>query len=122
MFRPSLRHPTKIGFHHFEAGNSIIINDFVGGLWFAYNDSPLGLVPPDGRVLLAQVTTDGELSGVLNVQYAPQGITVNSIQISLPLDGPCDYSEAGTSCVYPAPHQNCEGECLNDADGDGTVR
>ena len=111
--------PNQDWISSFEAGNSIIINDFVGGLWFAYNDSPLGLVPPDGRVLLAQVTTDGELSGVLNVQYAPQGITVNSIQISLPLDGPCDYSEAGTSCVYPAPHQNCEGECLNDADGDG---
>jgi hypothetical protein len=57
----------------FESGNNIILNDIVGGAWFILNGGINGVAGDDLRVLVAQVTTDGELSGQLNVQVFEEG-------------------------------------------------
>ena len=66
----------------FSEGNSFTVNDAVGSGWY--------LLPPDGsngtsvddnRVLLAQLTTDGTLSGSFSVQIFPEGDQVNDDRI-----------------------------------------
>ena len=68
----------------FEAGNSITVDDNLGSGWF--------LVPPGGvngvsgddkRILVAQLTTDGVISGSFRVQIFPEGDQVNDIRPDL---------------------------------------
>ena len=47
----------------FEAGQSFIINDGVGGSWYIVPPVANGLGGVDERVLVAQLTTDGDISG-----------------------------------------------------------
>ena len=54
----------------FNAGNDIVIDGDVGGSWFTLFSaaSVNGFAGPDLKVLLGQFTTDGILSGSINVQ------------------------------------------------------
>ena len=49
-----------------------------------------GLPDEDGRVLLAQLTTDGDIDGVLYMQVLPGGIGTLAQIMELPLFGDCD--------------------------------
>ncbi|MBT4529757.1 MAG: PEP-CTERM sorting domain-containing protein [Phycisphaerae bacterium] len=53
-----------IDFTGFEAGGAISTDN---GTWFATPDEPQVLAV-DGRVLIAQLTTDGDINGVINLQ------------------------------------------------------
>ena len=100
----------------FEAGQDLIIDDLVGGLWFIYNGDANGAPDADGRVLLAQLTTDGDIGGTLNVQYFPAGGDATTAILSL--DSPCDFGSTD-DCTYPASDiVDCNGDCINDVDGD----
>jgi hypothetical protein len=57
----------------FEEGQNILIDGAVGGGWFA--DAPYwqGLPWENGKVLFAQVTTDGNIWGEINLDYTPNG-------------------------------------------------
>ncbi|MEC7113762.1 MAG: right-handed parallel beta-helix repeat-containing protein, partial [Bacteroidota bacterium] len=57
----------------FENGESFAIDGFFGGAWYATSDFTNGVSGEDQRVLLAQLTTDGELSGQFYVQVFPNG-------------------------------------------------
>ena len=100
------------------AGSDIIINDVVGGIWFIYNGDTNGQPDADNRVLIAQLTTDGELGGQVNVQYFPAG--GDAVTVTLSLDSACQ--EAPEDCTYPDGYPDnivdCAGDCLNDADSD----
>ena len=101
----------------FEAGRDLIIDDLVGGLWFIYNGDANGAPDADGRVLLAQLTTDGDIGGTLNVQYFPAGGDATTAILSH--DSPCDFGSTD-DCTYPASDLvDCNGDCFNDADTDG---
>jgi hypothetical protein len=79
---------------NFEAGGNIAIDDAVGGAWFALNGDVNGLPDADGRVMIGQFTTDGDVSGNFFVQIFPEG------------DGPAaeTYSfEIGSSCMEADP-------------------
>ena len=99
----------------FEAGEDLIIDDLVGGLWFIYNVDANGAPDADGRVLLAQLTTDGDIGGTLNVQYFPAGGVATTATLSL--DNPCDFGSTD-DCTYPEANLDCDGNCLNDVDAD----
>jgi len=99
----------------FEAGEDLIIDDLVGGLWFIYNGDANGAPDADGRVLLAQLTTDGDIGGTLNVQYFPAGGVATTATLSL--DNPCDFGSTD-DCTYPEANLDCDGNCLNDVDAD----
>ena len=99
----------------FEAGGDVIIDDLVGGLWFIYNGDANGAPDADGRVLLAQLTTDGDIGGTVNVQYFPAGGAATTATLSL--DSPCDLGSTD-DCTYPDPNLDCDGNCLNDVDAD----
>ena len=97
-------------------GGDLIIDDLVGGLWFIYNGDTNGSPDEDGRILLAQLTTDGDIGGTLNVQYFPAGGAATTATLSL--DDPCD-SGSTDDCTYPASDfVDCDGNCLNDVDAD----
>ena len=62
----------------FESGGNIVMNDPVGGSWFILNEGSNGVAGDDLRVLIAQVTTAGNLSGQLNVQFFENGDNDNA--------------------------------------------
>lgn len=74
----------------FENGNGFTIDDAIGSAWFMVPSFTNGLPDADGRVLLAQVTTDGDLSGVFYMQVLPGGIGALAEVVMLPFYGPCN--------------------------------
>lgn len=74
----------------FENGSGFTIDDMIGSAWFVVPSNTNGIPDADGRVLLAQLTTDGALSGVLYMQVLPGGIGTLAEIVELPLYGPCD--------------------------------
>ena len=100
-------------------GSSITMDDEVGGVWYILNGNANGYPEADGTVLLGQFTTDGDLSGTVNVQVFPEGDNINFITVSLPIDGVCTASDVNPTCTYPASEfVDCDGVCLDDSDGD----
>ena len=58
-----------LDFASFESGGSVIAEDVNGGSVFIYPDlEPTAFPDADGRVLIAQLTTDGEVSLTVNLQ------------------------------------------------------
>ncbi len=116
----------------FEAGSDLVVNSQAGGSWFILPGGINGEAGADNRVLLSQVTTDGLISGTINVQVFVGGASDNAQQGTFSFDAgelgcadaaACNYSATATvgdgSCTYPEPEYGCDGECLADADGDG---
>jgi len=100
-------------------GGNLIMNDPVGGVWYILNGNSNGLPDEDGTVLLGQFTTDGELSGTINVQIFPEGDNINFITVSLPIGGNCVEQTVNPTCTYPdSGLVDCDGNCIDDADGD----
>jgi len=75
----------------FENGNGFSIDDLIGSAWFVVPSFTNGLPDEDGRVLLGQVTTDGELSGVFYMQVLPGGVGALAEVVELEFFGPCDH-------------------------------
>jgi len=74
----------------FENGQSFVIDDLIGSAWFVVPSNTNGLPDENGRVLLAQLTTDGDLDGVLYMQVLPGGVGTLAQIMELPLYGDCD--------------------------------
>jgi hypothetical protein len=103
---------------NFEAGGNIAIDDEIGGAWFIFGGSSNGIAGEDHRVLLGQFTTDGILSGQLYVQAFINGSPENVVRETIDLGSPCSTIDF-SACTYPDAGYDCDGICLNDADGDG---
>ena len=68
----------------FEAGNSITVDDNIGSGWFLVPPGGVnGVSGDDNRILVAQLTTDGVISGSFRVQIFPQGDQVNDVRPDL---------------------------------------
>ncbi len=115
----------------FEAGQNLELNSFFGGSWFTTNLSNNGVAGDDQKVLVAQLTTDGTLTGQLYVQVFPEGVGANAEYLTLSFgsstcgctdENACNYNAGAIyddgSCVIAGIY-TCEGVCANDADGDG---
>ena len=110
----------------FEAGGDLVMDDIIGGLWYIYNDgNDQGVPDVDGKVLIAQLTTDGDIGVSLSGQYFPDyGSGPNGeadgtadIQFITELGPPCP-NDPNAGCAYPDPERDCNGNCLVDVDGD----
>ena len=115
-------------------GGNISIDDGIGGAWYALNGDSNGIAGDDLKVLVGQFTTDGEISGQLYAQVFIEGDGSNEFRdtfffgANAPTPGctdgtACNYDENASeddgSCTYPeATNLNCDGSCINDADGD----
>ena len=113
-------------------GSGFSLNDATGGSWFILPSFVNGIAGADQRILIAQITTDGTLSGNLHVQIFLGGDNLNgTVYLNLPIavggctdPEACNYDNAAEadngSCTYPAVGLDCDGTCLLDEDGDGT--
>ena len=100
-------------------GGDIVMDDAVGGVWYILNGDANGTPIADGTVLLGQFTTDGEMSGTVNIQVFPQGDNIDYLTLSLPIGGNCVAETVNPTCTYPESDLvDCDGNCLDDADGD----
>ena len=118
----------------FESGGAFAIDNSLGGSWFVLPDAePLAFPDDNGQVLIAQLTTSGQVNFQVNLQYRaqngenPQVLNESLVFPELVLGctdaSACNYdpeaeAEDGT-CTYAADFYDCEGVCLNDTDGDG---
>ena len=116
----------------FNAGNDLEIDSFFGGSWFALITASNGYAGDDQRVLVAQLTTTGEVTGQLYVQVFPNGDQSQDTYLTLSFGGnecgcadveACNYDAEATyddgSCAYPEFAYDCDGNCQSDVDGDG---
>ena len=108
----------------FEAGGALEVTSPAGGMWFVFPadeyDGSAGY-PDDGRVLLGQLITEGQISLLLNLQYqSPAGdMLVATDSLTFPLDGllgctdpvACNYAEEATLADDNCDYASCAG-CL----------
>lgn len=70
--------PNSIGFGEafalFDSGNNLILNSEIGGSIFTLAGDPMAQAGEDLKVLVAQLTTSGVLSGILNIQMFVEGL------------------------------------------------
>ena len=112
-------------------GSGIVMQDITGGSWFVLPNFNNGVAGDDLRVLIAQITTNGTLTGNLHVQIFLGGDNINStvyLNLPLPTSGcldpeACNYDPEASSpsgtCTYAEDGWGCDGLCLSDQDGDG---
>ncbi len=124
----------------FEAGGDLDIDDSVGGAWFVLDVVGTDNALPDvnQRILIAQLTSDGDIAGTLNAQFFNYGDQNDLSRVTLSFDGltgtetltcgctdvlacnySADYDFDDGSCEYADPGYDCLGVCLDDDDGDG---
>ena len=104
---------------NFEETGTLAIQDSVGGLWFVLDNPENAVAGPDMRVLLAQITTNGTLTGSLLVQFFQQGDGPNAaIKKFININEACMLPST-EGCEYAADGYDCSGNCLSDSDGDG---
>jgi hypothetical protein len=118
-------------FADWNNGGDFIVNTFIGGSVFVVPGANAQGVPVNGRVLLAQVTTSGETSALINLQFR-DALQFSHYAVGMTLTFPvagagcndplaCNYDETAegdADCVYAQTYYDCDG-CINDADGDG---
>ena len=119
----------------FEAGGNISTSNAAGGGWFVYPGYSNAIAGDDNRVLIGQFTTDGLMSGGMFVQVFPEGEQNESIEFYMTFSAPACACTDETACnfdpsalwddgscqdgpEYWGENITCDGDCLNDADGD----
>lgn len=127
-----------VDFAGFEAGGDLTVNSSAGGgLFVIPGAQPSAMSGPDGRVLVGQFTSAGQMQAALNLQFRnPDGSVpeVRGVSIAFPdAVAGCTDPEACNpdafatvddgSCSYPTGYPNhvldCDGNCVSDVDGDG---
>ncbi len=96
-------------------GGNVNIDDEIGGAWYVLNGDANGVPDAEGRVLLGQFTTTGEVSGNLQVQIFPDGDNDNFIVFDGAI-GAEGNEEDGVGCLYLTTYYLDE-----DGDGYGTT-
>jgi hypothetical protein len=107
-------------FPAFEGGNALNVNTFIGGSLYLIPGVSDQTVPVEGRVLLAQITTDGITDMLVNLQIrnaADESIEISGLPLTFPIvDTPgvgCTDELASNydpeailddgTCVFPEP-------------------
>lgn len=105
-------------------GSDIVINDAVGGSWFALNGDANGIAANSAnqQVLIGQLTTSGDVEGNFYVQIFENGIGANALFFNFNIGDACIAPD--DDCLYPEDvygedYVDCDGNCLSDTDDDG---
>ena len=95
----------------FEAGQSFTVNDGLGSGWYIVPPTAVnGLGGADQRVLVAQLTTDGDLSGQFRTQIFPQGDQVNDVRADLTFSHSHTCTDIAIDVVSETTAGACAGE------------
>ena len=119
-------------------GVNVVVNDSVGGAWYILfpgledSLSHPAFAGEDLRVLVAQFTTAGAISGQIQVQMFVEGdqsqefrqlFTYSNIVNGCTDELACNYDPEANdddgSCLYDDALGECGGDCDEDADADG---
>ena len=101
----------------FEDGNSFTVNDGVGSGWYVLPNVSNGVADENQRVLFAQLTTDGDISGSLSVQIFPHGDSTsdNRVDFSFSMANGSTGNACGCTaiiaCNYDPLAQYDDGTC-----------
>ena len=101
---------------HFEEGGSISLNSFYGDGWFSLPTASNGTPGPDGRVLLAQLTTAGHLSGQMYIQVLEGGAGGADSRYTLAFGNACtdeDGMQEGSYTFVRTWESVAEDDCGN---------
>ena len=100
-------------------GNDIVIDDATGGAWYVLNGAPNGLPDAENsRVLFAQLTTSGTISGVVNVQIFEEGAGSQSLYKRYEFSGTGVYSAEGEGGGTGGNACGCTDESASNYDSD----
>jgi len=113
----------------FELGGDLVINDEAGAAWYVFPDEePTSFPNAQGRVLIAQLTTDGDLFLQINLQYRAangtspqvmnQVIEIPFVQNSCPGDYTGDGTIGSADLLLFLAGFGCESNCITDLTGD----
>ena len=99
----------------FEPGNGAVgsgfgLTDLTGGMWFTQSTFTNGIAGDDQRILIAQLTTNGTLSGNLNVQIFLEGDNQFG-SIYLNLDIPVYGCTDPAACNFNPAANEEDGSC-----------
>ena len=118
--------PTVSGY--FQAGGTgLEVNTLTGASWYVLNTAANALPDEDGRWLIAQITTEGSISGQVNIQVFPLGVGADQVQSSIAFDGAGMFTEGGAivpgctdaaACNFDPAATEDDGSCLGIPDGD----
>ena len=118
----------------FAAGGNFQVDNDLGASWFVLPDlEPAAFPDENGQVLLAQLTTTGEVTFQVSIQYRAQNgdnpqaldqlLVFPDLNFGCTDSAACNYDEEAEAesgeCTYAEDYLDCEGACLNDADNDG---
>lgn len=113
----------------FEEGGDLVSDDTAGGSWLAIPGEVTGTSPDEnGRVLIAQLTTEGTVVFDCNIQYRePDGSTPVATELSLVFQNGCPEDINGSGMVdiedilAVLTQFGCSESCSGDLDGDADV-
>ena len=100
--------PTTVSGYFQAGGTELNVSTITGASWYVLNTAANAL-PTDGRWLVAQITTTGDLSGTLNAQIFPLGVGADQVQQTWDFEGgeviiPCDGVLDECGCLlYTSP-------------------
>ena len=83
----------------FESGNSFTVNDGVGSGWYVLPNVSNGIADVNQRVLFAQLTTDGDISGSLSVQIFPHGDSTSDNRVDFSFSMSTESTENACGCT-----------------------
>ncbi len=98
----------------FEGGGALDINDASGGAWFVFpDDEPAAFPDGSGRVLIAQLSTDGIVDMTVNLQYRAQdGSNPQEEALNLVFPPIVNGCTDPTACNFDPLATNDDGSCV----------
>ena len=130
---PAAQHPSSVwgendatGAFVGGPGSNVVVDDATGGAWYTpfpgieFADSHVAFAGGDLRVLIAQFTTAGTMSGQITVQIFVEGDQGDEFRDTLPLcsgDGECGGCSDETAINYDAEALYDDGSCSFDSLG-----
>jgi hypothetical protein len=92
----------------------VIVNSTIGGAWFVLTDNPNATAGSDLKILLAQITTDGDICGTFYLQEFAAGsaASYNTFSFSSNLDGCIAGCNQPTAINYNDQADYNDGSCL----------
>ena len=115
----------------FEFGEDLYLGGGGNDGWSVSPEAVNALAGSELRVLIGQWTTEGDLSGQISLAILPFD-TSEPVNLVLSFTGPqcgctnslaCNYDSNANwddgTCVLVVPGYDCEGQCMQDDDGDG---
>jgi hypothetical protein len=117
----------------FENGNSFTVDDGTGSGWYVLPGATNSVAGSDLRILFAQLTTDGIVSGSFRSQVFQEGDQINDVRPDIEFlegnsdnicgcmdDAACNYNPLADydedACEYSDTFYDCNGICLTDLD------